>query len=49
MARLLTVVLAVVVVVVLAIVGAGLYLAYGNFAPAAAPVEKVLPDARFPK
>ena len=48
MARL-TVVLAVVAVVVLAIVGAGLYLAYGNFAPTTAPVEKVLPDAHFPK
>lgn len=48
MARL-TILLAVVAVVVLAILGAGLYLAYGNFAPTAAPVEKVLPDARFPK
>lgn len=48
MARL-GVLFAVIAVVVLAILGAGLYLAYGNFAPAAAPVEKVLPDARFPK
>jgi hypothetical protein len=48
MARL-TVLLAVVVVIILAILGAGLYLAYGNFAPKAASVEKVLPDVRFPK
>jgi hypothetical protein len=47
MARL-TVLLAVVAVVVLAILGAALYLAYGNFAPKAAPVEKVLPNASFP-
>ena len=48
MARL-TLLLVVVVVVVLAIIGGGLYLAYGNFPPPSAPVEKVLPDARFPK
>jgi hypothetical protein len=48
MARL-TVLFAVVAVVVLAILGAGLYLAYGNFRPPSAAVEKVLPDARFPK
>lgn len=48
MARL-SVLFAVIAVVVFAILGAGLYLAYGNFAPTAAPVEKVLPDARFPK
>ncbi len=48
MARL-TVLFAVIAVVVLAILGSGLYLAYGHFAPAAAPVEKVRPDARVPK
>jgi len=34
---------------VLAVLGGGLYLAYGNFQVPSAPVEKVLPDARFPK
>ena len=34
---------------VLAVVGGCLYLAYGNFPVPSTPVEKVLPDARFPK
>jgi len=38
-----------VIIVVLAILGGGLYLAFGNFSAPSAPVEKVLPDARFPK
>lgn len=38
-----------VVVFVLAVVGGGLFLAYGNFPVPSTPVEKVLPDARFPK
>jgi hypothetical protein len=38
-----------VVVVVLAAIGGLLYLAYGNFPVSPTPVEKVLPDARFPK
>jgi len=38
-----------VVVVLLAILGGGLYLAFGNFPAPVTPVEKVLPDARFPK
>jgi len=37
------------IVVVLAIIGGGLYLAFGNFPVPKTPVEKVLPDARFPK
>jgi hypothetical protein len=38
------------VIVFLAVVIAGcLYLAFGNFPPPVAQVEKVLPDARFPK
>lgn len=36
-------------VLVLAVLGGGLYLAYGNFPVPKATVEKVLPDARFPK
>jgi hypothetical protein len=36
-------------VVVLAIVGGMLYLAYGNFPVPAKPIEKVLPDDRFPR
>jgi hypothetical protein len=48
MARL-TFLFAIIAVVVLGILGAGLYLAYGNFAPTPAPVEKVLPNARFPQ
>ncbi len=41
--------IAIAVVVVLAILGVGLYLAFGNFPAPRTPVEKVLPDARFPK
>jgi hypothetical protein len=33
----------------LAVLGGCLFLAYGNFPVPSAPVEKVLPDARFPK
>ncbi len=33
----------------LAVLGGCLYLAYGNFPVSRIPVEKVLPDARFPK
>lgn len=36
-------------VVVLAIVGGLLYLAFGDFPVPSKPVEKVLPDDRFPK
>ena len=36
-------------VLVLAVVGGCLFLAYGNFPVSKVPVEKVLPDARFPK
>ena len=34
---------------VLAVLGGCLFLAYGNFPVPSVPVEKVLPDARFPK
>jgi len=34
---------------VLAALGGALYLAYGNFPTPSTPVEKMLPDARFPK
>jgi hypothetical protein len=33
----------------LAVLGGCLFLAYGNFSAPTVPVEKVLPDARFPK
>jgi len=36
-------------VLVLAILGACLFLAFGDFPAPSARVEKVLPDARFPK
>jgi hypothetical protein len=36
-------------VLVLAVLGGCLFLAYGNFPVSKVPVEKVLPDARFPK
>jgi hypothetical protein len=36
-------------VVGLAVLGGCLFLAYGNFPVPTVPVEKVLPDARFPK
>ena len=38
-----------VAVVVLAAVGGWFYLAYSNFPVAQTSVEKVLPNARFPK
>ena len=38
-----------VIVLVLAVLAGCLYLAYGNFPVPSTPVEKVLPDARFPK
>ena len=34
---------------VLALIGGGLFLAYYNFPTPSTTVEKVLPDARFPK
>ena len=37
------------IVLVLAVLGGCLFLAYGNFPVPSTPVEKVLPDARFPK
>ncbi|HEX2150748.1 MAG TPA: hypothetical protein VHG31_01965 [Stellaceae bacterium] len=36
-------------VLVLAIIGGMLYLAYGDFPVPVKPVEKVLPDERFPR
>jgi hypothetical protein len=41
--------IALTLVLVLAVAGGCLYLAYGNFPVRSTPVEKVLPDARFPK
>ncbi len=38
-----------VTVFVLAVAGGCLFLAYYNFPAPSAPVEKVLPDARFPR
>jgi hypothetical protein len=38
-----------VVVLALAALGGWLYLAYGHFPVRSTQVEKVLPDARFPK
>ena len=38
-----------VVVILLAAAAGCLYLAYGDFPAPASRVEKVLPDARFPK
>jgi hypothetical protein len=37
------------IVLALAIVAGCLYLAFGNFPAPSARIEKVLPDARFPK
>jgi hypothetical protein len=37
------------IVIVLVIVAGALFLAYSEFPAQRAPVEKVLPDARFPK
>lgn len=42
-------VIVLVIVLVLVALGGWLYLAYGNFPVPSAAVEKVLPDARFPK
>jgi hypothetical protein len=39
----------VVLVFILAVVGGCLYLAFGNFPAPSTQVQKVLPDARFPK
>ncbi len=39
----------VVIVFLLAVLGGCLYLAYGDFPIATVQVDKVLPDARFPK
>jgi hypothetical protein len=41
--------LVLVLVVMLAILGGGLFLAYWDFKVPRAQVEKVIPDARFPK
>ncbi len=41
--------LVLVVVFVLALIGGGLVLAYWDFPVHSTTVEKVLPDARFPK
>jgi ABC-type transporter Mla subunit MlaD len=38
-----------VVIVALAVLGGCLFLAYWNFPVPSTPVEKVVPDARFPK
>ena len=46
MARL-TILLA--IILALAVLGGCLFLAYWNFPVPSTPVEKVLPDARFPK
>ena len=45
----LRIVVALAVVIVLAAVGGFLYLAYGDFSVPSKPVERVLPDARFPR
>jgi hypothetical protein len=37
------------IVLVLAVLGACLFLAFGNFPAPSTRVEKVLPDARFPQ
>jgi hypothetical protein len=38
-----------VIILAVAVISACLFLAYGNFPVPSTPVEKVLPDARFPK
>jgi hypothetical protein len=47
MDRRLTIILA--CVVVLALVGGALYLAFGDFPAPTKPVEKILPNDRFPR
>ena len=41
--------LVLIAVIVLGLLGGGLFLAYYNFPAPSTTVEKVLPDARFPK
>jgi hypothetical protein len=41
--------IALIVIVVLAVIAGGVFLANWNPPPPSTPVEKVLPDARFPK
>ena len=41
--------LALVIVVLLALIGGGLFLAFSDIPAPSKPIEKVLPDARFPK
>ncbi len=41
--------IALIVIIVLAVLAGGVFLATWNPPPPSAPVEKVLPDARFPK
>ena len=43
------VVLAAIVVVVLILVGGGIFLAFWDIPSPSSPVEKVIPDARFPR
>ncbi len=40
---------ALVIVIALALLAGGAFLAFWNPPPPSAPVEKVIPDARFPK
>ncbi len=47
MARL--IVLIIVLLFIVVVVGGGLFLAYGDFPVPSTRVEKVIPDARFPK
>lgn len=49
MARVTILIAVLVAIVLLAVLGGCLYLAYGNFPAQRTTVEKVLPDARFPK
>jgi hypothetical protein len=41
--------MALVIVVILALAGGGLVLAFWDIPAPSKPIEKVLPDARFPK
>lgn len=43
------VILIVAIVILLVIAAGGLWLAYSDFPTQRTPVQKVLPDARFPK